>query len=141
MSKINIFLLVAAISASFGCGASGTSKNNASTNINGPVEIKLDPNNMPPGLSATPIAMPANGKLPEGISVNGAAPVQGRTPIPGIPSAEQLKKGFKIGSTPIPGIDPEAARKQLGYPATNVEAPPKGDLMMMKKRRPGVKQQ
>ena len=134
MSKIKITVIAIALAGSFGCGAAGTSNSNTSTNTNAPVEIKLDPNNMPPGLSATPL--PMNGKLPEGISINGAPPPPGRTPTPGIPSAEEIKKGVKIGRTPIPGIpDPETLRKQMGYPPVNVNAPPKNDQTMMKSNR------
>lgn len=137
MSKIQVIAISAALLASFGCGASGTS--NSSTNTNGPVEIKLDPNNMPPGLSATPIPMPANGALPPGISVKPLEAEPGKK-IPGIPTQEEIKQGVKIGKTPIPGIDPEAARKAMGYPSANFNAPPKGNLMM-KNRRLGGKPQ
>ena len=133
MSKIKVIVIAIALAVSFGCGAAGTSNSNTSTNTNAPVEIKLDPDNMPPGLSATPL--PMNGKLPEGISINAAAP-PGRTPTPGIPSAEEIKKGVKIGRTPIPGIpDPETLRKQMGYPSANVNATPRSDQTMMKSNR------
>jgi hypothetical protein len=82
---------------------------------------------LPPGLSTTPLQ--TNGNMPAGISVNGAAPPPGRTPTPGIPSAEQIKKGIKPSAKSTPGIpDPETIRKQLGYPPMNT--PPKGDVMM-----------
>lgn len=139
MSKIRIIAISLALAGSFGCGASGTSNSNTSTNTSGPVEIKLDPNNLPPGLSATPLSI--NGKLPEGITVNAVPPVPGRTPTPGIPSAEQLKKGIKPSTRSTPGIpDPETLRKQLGYPPANFNAPPKGNIMM-KNRKFGGKPQ
>jgi hypothetical protein len=117
MSNIKVAVIAAALSASIGCGASGTSNSNVNANANVAKEIVLDPNNLPEGLSATPLPINANGKLPEGISINGAPPSPGRTPTPGIPNSEQLKKGVKHGK--IPGIDPDAARKQLGYPPAN----------------------
>jgi hypothetical protein len=134
MSKIKVIAISLALLAGYGCGASGRSNSNTSTNTNQPAEIKLDPNNMPPGLSTTPL--PMNGPMPPGISVNAAAPPPGRTPTPGIPSPEQIKKGIKPGTKPTPGIpDPETLRKQLGYPAANFNAPPKGDVMMKSNRK------
>jgi len=138
MLKIKVIAISAALLASYGCGASGTSNSNTSTNTNAPVEIKLDPNNMPPGLSATPL--PMNGTPPAGISLNPIEPEPGKR-IPGIPTEEEIKKGVKIGKTPIPGIDPEAARKAMGYPAANFNAPPKGNVMMKNNRRLGGKPQ
>jgi hypothetical protein len=141
MSKINLLIVALALAVNYGCGSSGTSNSNTSTNSSGPVEIKVDPNNMPAGLSTTPLPMPANGQLPEGITINGAPP-SGRTPTPGIPSAEQLKKGLPPGRTPTPGIpDPETIRKQLGYPPTNFNAPPAGNVMMKSNRKLGGKPQ
>jgi hypothetical protein len=139
MSKIKVIIaILLALVGSYGCGASGTSNSNTSTNTNGPAEIKLDPNNMPPGLSTTPL--PMNGPMPPGISLKPVEPEPGKR-IPGIPTAEEIKKGVKIGKTPIPGIDSEAARRQLGYPPANFNAPPKGDIMMKSNRRLGSKPQ
>jgi hypothetical protein len=51
-----------------------------------------------------------------------------------------MNKPFKPGATPTPGIpDPETLRRQMGQPATNVNAAPStgGDIQMMKsKKRP-----
>src|SRR5437868_6434806 len=142
MLRIQVICIAAAVAATFGCGAGGASKSNTSTNSNAPAEIKLDPNNMPAGLSATPLPMPANGKLPEGITIDGAPPPPGRTPTPGIPSAEQLKKGLKPTAKSTPGIpDPDTIRKQLGYPSANVNVPAKGDIMMKGNRKLGGKPQ
>ncbi len=122
-----------------GCGSSAPSNANASANANlnsnaiTSREIKLDPANMPPGLSAKPLEPSAT--LPPGISLNANVLPLGNKPIPGIPSAEALKKGFKPGKTQTPGIpDPETIRKQMGLPVTNVNAPakPAANVSMMK---------
>ena len=142
MSKVGFLVVAVAIVASSGCGASEMSNSNSGTNTNGPLEIKLDPNNMPAGLSTTPLPMPSNGHLPEGITIDGAPPPPGRTPTPGIPSAEQLKKGIKPSTQSTPGIpDPETIRRQLGYPSANVNMPPKGDIMMKSNKKLGGKPQ
>ncbi|MFN0278537.1 MAG: hypothetical protein ACKVRN_08040 [Pyrinomonadaceae bacterium] len=101
------------------CGCGSGSPSNVASNTNDsnmiPKEIKIDPANMPPGLSAKPLPPSAN--MPPGISVNAVNLPIGNKPVPGIPSAEQIKKGFKPGKTPIPGIPDEAnIRKQMGLP-------------------------
>jgi hypothetical protein len=138
MSKISFLITGILIVASYGCGASDSSKGNS----NGPVEIKLDPKNMPEGLSVTPLPTPADGKLPEGITIDGTAPAPGRTATPGLPSADQLKKGIKPSARSTPGIpDAETIRKQMGYPSANVNLPPKGEIMMKGNRKLGGKPQ
>lgn len=140
MSKIQLVFIAAAVLTSAGCGASGTSNTNTSTNANIAREIKLDPNNLPEGLSSTPLPINANGKMPEGISINGAPPAPGRTPTPGIPSPEKLKKGIKPSTKSTPGIpDAETLRKQLGYPPAN--AAPPGETMMKSNRKLGGRPQ
>ena len=145
MLKIKLVILITAIATGFGCGASAPSNSNSNSNTNTnnrPVEIKVDPANMPAGLSTTPLPMPANGKMPEGISVNAATPIPGKTRIPGIPTAEELKKGIKKGTTPTPGIpDPETIRKQMGLQPVNVNVPSKGPIMMKSNRKFGGKPQ
>jgi len=138
----NALILVCSvvITANLGCGSSGPS-NTASTsnsvaasnsNANSVVgkEIKLDPANLPAGLSAKPVQMSAN--MPPGISVNAVPPASGKTP--GIPSEAELKRGFKPGKMQTPGIpDQETIRKQLGMPAN---APATNSPPMMKSKRP-----
>lgn len=145
MLRIKLLVITVAIAAGFGCGASAPSNSNSNSNTNTnnrPVEIKVDPANMPAGLSTTPLPMPANGKMPEGISVNAATPLPRGTNIPGIPTAEELKKGIKKGTTPTPGIpDPETIRKQMGLPAVNINVPSKGPIMMKGNRKLGGKPQ
>ena len=122
-------------------GGSGTSSDNsraAQTNANAaPTTTEIDPANMPPGLSASPVQMGAN---VQGVNANAVAP-KGTTPTPGIPSPAELRKPFKPGATPTPGIpSPEEIRKMLAKPPTNVNgAPPSmkgGDRPMMKSNRP-----
>ena len=117
----NISILVGFAVALSACGLGGPSNANFNNEVNR--EIKLDPANMPPGLSATPL--PSSANLPPGISLNAVNIPIGNKPIPGIPTAEQLKKGFKPGKTSTPGIpDAETIRKQMGLSATNVNASP-----------------
>lgn len=112
---------ICAIFISFGCGSNPLPNANAPANR----ETKLDPANMPAGLSAIPL--PSSANMPAGISLNAVNMPIGNKPIPGIPTAEQLKKGFKpVKTPPIPGIPDEATiRKQMGLPNTNVNPPPK----------------
>jgi len=104
------------------CGGSAPANSTSATNAdNRPVgngEVKLDPANMPPGLSGSPV--PMTGNIP-GITANGATLPKPTTPIPGIPSESELKKKKKPGTTPpTPGIpDEETLRKALGYPPRN----------------------
>jgi len=105
-----IFVMCAAAVGNFGCGSRATPNVNAisNSNSNSVKEIKLDPANMPPGIS-----------LNSNVSI-------GNKPIPGIPNAEQLKKGIKPGKATTPGIPgQETIRKQMGYPTTNVNLPKK----------------
>ena len=89
---------------------------------------------MPPGLSGE--RLPPSADLPPGISLNAVNVPPGNKPIPGIPSAEELKKPFKPGKTSTPGIPDQATiRKQMGLPVTNVNAPPAKSVPMMKSTR------
>ena len=135
-SLVILFGSVIVISG-FGCGSSSTPTTTANANSNSvsAKEIKLDPANMPAGLSANQVQLPAN-SMPPGISANAVAMPIGNKPIPGIPTAEQLKKGFKPGKTSTPGIpDQETIRKQMGMPPVNV-TPPTNSVPMMKSKRP-----
>ena len=121
--------------ASLGCGSNVPSNIDvkANSNSNTVRELKLDPANMPAGLSGNAIPMPNN--LPPGISMNANVLPSGKT-TPGIPSAEQLKKGFKPKG-PIPGIpDQETIRRQLNTPISNINAAPPNAVPMMKSKRP-----
>ncbi|MEO7538600.1 MAG: hypothetical protein ABIV21_01100 [Pyrinomonadaceae bacterium] len=123
-----LFLLVAALSL-LGCGGA-VENSNSNSNVNR--SIVLDPANMPPGLSASPL--PVNGSPIPGIPTNGAQLPRGTTPTPGIPNPQELKKGMKKGATPTPGIpDPETLRKAMGQPPSNAGAnKPAANVPMMK---------
>ena len=124
-------IYVISVAAAFLSIACGSSAPNANTSANIPASvttnanvIKLDPANMPPGLSGSPL--PVN-NVP-GIPSNGAVVLpKGTTPTPGIPGPDQIRKGVKPGLTPTPGIpDPATIRKQMGLPPLNINAVPPG---------------
>ena len=125
MSK-NLFVVLAlAIGmAAFACGGNvpANAGSNRSGNINSNTVIKLDPANMPPGISASPVPIPANAA---GFPTNANVTPKGPTSTPGIPSPAELRKPFKPGTMPTPGIpSPEEIRKMLGQPPANVNAKP-----------------
>ncbi len=130
-----VTLIFVAVSSAFGCGG-GAPVNSTANSVNSNATIKLDPANMPPGLSASPVQPGAN---TPGIPANVSPLPKGATPTPGIPSPAELKKPFKPGATPTPGIpDPATLRKQMGMPPLNVNAPPApkaGEVPMMKSNR------
>lgn len=100
----------------FGCGGSVPTNSNANANSNANVraaEIKLDPANMPPGISTNPIV--ANGVNSQAANANSTLPKG--TPTPGIPSEAELRKPFKPGATPTPGIpSPEELKRMMNNP-------------------------
>jgi hypothetical protein len=129
--KKALILLVFAVTAA-ACG--GTASNNVANNTNmAPQEIKIDPNNMPPGLSTTPL--PMTGTPIPGIPTNGNVVVpKGTKPTPGIPSEQELKKGLKPGTTPTPGIpSQEEIRRMMNQ--SNARPPANGAPPMMKSNR------
>jgi hypothetical protein len=122
-------LFVGALSLfAFGCGST-PSGNADGTGVNTTV---LNPANMPPGLSGSPL--PMNGSPIPGIPMNAQPLPKGTTPTPGIPSPEELKRGPKKGTTPTPGIpDPESIRKSMGRPSANANAnKPAANVPMMR---------
>ena len=119
--------------------ACGSAEPNANANVNQSVgvgNVNVDANNLPEGLSTSPIPPSAN-TTPGIPDPKEAANVpKGATPTPGIPDPANLRKPFKPGATPTPGIpDPETLRRQMQR-NTNMTAPPpvQGDVPMMKKR-------
>ncbi|HVF47241.1 MAG TPA: hypothetical protein VNA17_06730 [Pyrinomonadaceae bacterium] len=125
MSRVfSVVFLAVSIVVVAACGGSAPPNSTAATNVdnrppaNG--EVKLDPANMPPGLSGSPV--PMTGNIP-GIMANGTTLPKPTTPIPGIPSESELKKKKKPGTTPTPGIpDEETIRKAMGYRPRNANA-------------------
>ncbi len=133
-----------------GCGSTPQANANNSA-VNGVSNTRLqnvDPKDLPPGLSASPLA-PANGTAP-GIdpanAVNSAP--KGATPTPGIPDPASMNKPQKPGATPTPGIpDPatmkkqmEEIKKRLNSNANQAPPPPPpppgaSDGQMMRKQR------
>lgn len=129
--NLTFVILLAASMLAVGCGGSATG-NSANTNSN--AAVKVDPANLPPGLSTVPV-QPSNASTP-GIPAVIANMPKGATPTPGIPSEAELKKKVKPGVTPTPGIpSEEEMRRQMGTQpkspnAASTDAPPPS---MMKK--------
>jgi hypothetical protein len=106
----------------------------------------VDVNNLPPGLSASPLAPPANMApgIPNAANAVNSQP-RGTTPTPGIPDPSTMGKPAKPGLTPTPGIpDPatlkkqmEEIRKRLNSNSNQPQPPPPGagDGQMMRKQR------
>lgn len=133
MNMLKFFVVAAALlvlALSFACGSSGPANSATNTAANTSSNtVKLDPANMPEGLS--PNSTPAPGGTPiPGIPANLGPLPKGATPTPGIPDPATLKKGLKPGLTPTPGIpSPEELRKQLGMKPTNMNAPASDQMM------------
>lgn len=129
MSKKTIlFLIFINITIAFGCSSTAENSSKKSTNAN--VVTNIDPKNMPPGLSASPIPPSANTTpgIPDPKTIN-ANMTKGTTPTPGIPDQQTLKKQLTNqmpkGATPTPGIpDPETLRKQMNAAPVNANPIP-----------------
>jgi hypothetical protein len=139
MSKVLFLVLVISVSLFVAACGSTTETNVNANNSAGTGPVPVDPNNLPPGLSTSPV--PPSGNSTPGIPDPAAANnlPKGATPTPGIPDPSELRKPFKPGATPTPGIpDPETLRKQMQR-STNVNInarPATGDDSMMMKKRP-----
>ena len=124
-----VLLLVAALFSAMIAGACSSSGENSNANANqgaGVGNVSVDANNLPEGLSASPVPPSTNTTpgIPDPKVANNVP--KGATPTPGIPSPDELKKPFKPGATPTPGIpDPETLRKQMQRQG-NVNAPAAG---------------
>ena len=123
MSKRILFAVIVSLGAvAAGCGGVVTDNTNANT-ANSNVFVNIDPANMPPGLSTSPIQPGAN-------STPGISPANAMTnvpsnvsPAPGIPSADELKKPQKPGTTPTPGIpSQDELKRQMNKPPANANA-------------------
>jgi hypothetical protein len=99
-------LLVTVFSA--GCSSAETTDSNSSEGNSSSNRIQnVDPKDLPPGLSASPVVPVNNGNVM-------GSPTQGTTPTPGIPDPKTLGKPMKPGATPTPGIpDPETLKRQM----------------------------
>lgn len=130
-----------------GCNsAPDASSNTANVNVSNSRIQNVDANNLPPGLSASPLA-PVNNSAPGIPAANAVnSRPKGITPTPGIPDQSTIGKPVKPGVTPTPGIpDPatlkkqmEEIRKQLSSNSNQAQPPPPpgaGDGQMMRKQR------
>lgn len=138
MSRVLPLMILAAVFVSVSaCGSATNSNTNANTNqVVGAGNVNVDPNNLPEGLSTSPIPPSANTTpgIPDPKAANQVP--KGATPTPGIPDPETLKKPFKPGATPTPGIpDPQTLRRQMqGNVNINAAGPASGDTMMKSRR-------
>lgn len=140
MKFLICFVGCSLIAMTVGCGPAETSNSNGAANRAGANRIQnVNASELPPGLSASPIAPVAN------VNAVNSAP-RGATPTPGIPDPKTLGKPMKPGATPTPGIpDPETLKKQMEQMRkamnSNANRPPQppppgaGDGSMMKKKR------
>ncbi|HKP71107.1 MAG TPA: hypothetical protein VJV05_17605 [Pyrinomonadaceae bacterium] len=138
-----LLLISALISAAIigGCASSGGNSNANANQGAGVGNVTVDANNLPEGLSASPLPPSTNTTpgIPDPKNANNVP--KGTTPTPGIPSAEELKKPFKPGATPTPGIpDPDTLRKQMQRQG-NANVSQTDDAPMMMKKKPVNKPQ
>lgn len=130
-----------------GCGTVPEANSNAAANANiSNARIQnVDANNLPPGLSASPLA-PVNGSAPGIPAANAAnSGPKGAVPLPVNGDPTLSGKSPKPGVTPTPGIpDPatlkkqmEEIKKRLNSNSNQAQPPPPGagDGQMMRKQR------
>ena len=119
-------------------GCSSDTATNANTNQTvGIGNVNIDANNLPEGLSASPVPPSANTTpgIPDPKAANSVP--KGATPTPGIPSPAELRKPLKPGATPTPGIpDPETLRKQMQRSGNTGAAAASEDTMMKSRKSP-----
>lgn len=127
-NKFVLVLILVNFLTGLACSPASEKTSNSAKNTN--IITNIDPKNLPPGLSASPIPPSANTTpgIPDPKSVN-ANLQKGATPTPGIPDEKTLKKQITgtapKGATPTPGIpDPEVLKKQLGNSAANTNPIP-----------------
>lgn len=131
------FLGLSMLMVSAGCGTATSSSANTTNAANSSAANgmqNVDPRDLPPGLSASPMQPVSNVN-----AINSSAP--GGTPTPGIPDAKTLEKTPRPGATPTPGIpDEETIKRQMEEMRkamnSNVNQPPPGagDGQMMRKK-------
>lgn len=137
------YLITAAASATLfvsACGGNAETNSNANKPANLTGVNKVDANNLPPGLSGTPIPPSANATPGIPSPANAVNVPKGATPTPGIPNPKEVGQPLKPGATPTPGIpSPEEVRRQLQQHQSNVNAPPppaSGESMMRNRKSP-----
>ena len=139
MNKVLILAFVSVLLVT-SCGRSAETNSNAA-NSNGirATMQTVDANNLPPGLSASPVAPSAN-TTPGIPAVSNANVPRGTTLTPGNPDSKNTNVVLKPGGTPIPGIDPDRGRRQMPQQSnagkgSPVPSPPPdaGEPMMRKK--------
>lgn len=141
MSKLFIAVLLVSFAVLISaCSSTETTNVNTNTNTNqvvGAGSVTVDANNLPEGLSVSPVPPSANTTpgIPDPKVANTVT--KGATPTPGIPDPAELKKPFKPGATPTPGIpSPDQLRRQMQRNVNVNTPPPAGsDTMMMKGRK------
>jgi hypothetical protein len=111
-----LFILICfSIAASLGCSSANTPNTNANTgNV-----VNLDPANLPPGFSTSPV--PINGNIPGIPNPNDVnANKVPMSNIPGIPDPNKKTPQPK-NTPPIPGIPSEAEiKRQMNTPLNDV---------------------
>jgi hypothetical protein len=116
LNKILLVLACAGFLAGIACGPAAETPNSNRPNTN----VNIDPKNLPPGLSASPIAPSGNSTpgIPDPANANKFT--KGPTPIPGIP--DDPGKPLPKGATPTPGIpSEEEIRKMRSRTVSNSE--------------------
>jgi hypothetical protein len=134
---VSLFVLGFALACSSTDTVSNSNANFNANQVVGVGNVNVDPNNLPEGLSASPVPPSSNTTpgIPDPKAAN-AVP-KGTTPTPGIPSAEELKKGMKPGATPTPGIpSPDEIRRQMQGNANAGTPTTSGESMMRSRKSP-----
>ncbi len=129
MPRIFLYVLIGfALAGNSACTKAESPVVNANTGVNA---VNIDPSNLPPGFSTSPVPMGANSTpgIPGANDTNANAVPSGN--IPGIPDTNKMGKTPQPKNTPkIPGIpDEETIRKQMNTPLKDVNIvnnPPKG---------------
>lgn len=130
MSKNVLFVFVCALCAlTLGCQTQPAPNATVNANSGANVMTNIDPKNMPPGLSSSPLPPSTNTTpgIPDPKTMNANILPKGATPTPGIPDPKNAGKPLPKGATPTPGIpDPETLKKQMNRPANinDVNNPP-----------------
>lgn len=118
LKKVSLVLFCFSIATTLAC-SSGNTPSNANANMMNGGAVNLDPANLPPGFSTSPV--PVNGNIP-GIP-NPNDPNSNKVPmsnIPGIPDPNKKTPQPK-NTPPIPGIPSEAEiKRQMNTPLKDV---------------------